>query len=160
MQGTRTAQTTEQGEVMSALRKENGGGYEHLREIPKPTGEPDGKLYDEQGHTISPATPTLMARLNEKSKDEFTITKGMAGIIVILLTAFGIFLGYIVPSIREGERESQKILGIEREVQSMSGEMQKLNTKFDDIQKSLQQQALKDAEKRGYELKAAEGDHK
>lgn len=124
-----------------------------LREIPRPTDQlPDGKLFDPQGHTVSPERPTLMARLNEKSKDDVTITKGMAGIIAIALTAFGLFLGYIVPTVREGGRESEKVSGMERDIQTTRGEMEKLNTKFDELQKTLNAQALKDAENRGKEL--------
>lgn len=132
---------------MSALRKENGHGYEIVPPIPKP----DGKLIDTRGDTIQPAPqPTLMARLNEKSKDEFTVTKGMAGIIVILLTAAGLFLGYIIPGVRESGKETERLGGLETKVEQMS-------QKLDDMQKSLIEQRVKDAEARGYKLGQGDG---
>lgn len=136
MQATATAQNEQERDSMSAPR--TNGGAEIVDAIPKP----DGKLFD--ARTVQPAPPTLMARLNEKSKDDVTITKGMAGIIVIALTAFGIFLGYVVPSVREGGRDNEKLLSVERQ-------MEKLNDKFDDIQKGLTDQRVKDAESRGKE---------
>lgn len=159
MQAVDTSDNEHTGGTMSALRKENGHGHEHLYEIPKPTENLDGKIFDARGATVHPATPTLMARLNEKSKDEFTITKGMAAIIAICLTAVGLFIGYIIPEIRQGARESEKVLSMEKEISETRDDMRELKAQFTKIQESLQQQAVRDGEKRGYELKAAEGSH-
>ena len=145
-------------EVRAMSAQPNGRAFEIVRDDPIP--KPNGKIVDPQGNTVSPATPGLMARLNEKTKDDFTITKGMAGIIAICLTAVGVFLGYVVPTLREGGAESQRVITIEKDIGDTKDQMKDLNRKFDELQKALNQQAINDAVKRGYELKAAEGSHK
>jgi hypothetical protein len=144
-------ETNTGGTMPATARKENGFDFEIVRNdaIPMPQGNPEGKIVDPQGNTVAPASHGIMARLNEKSKDEFTITKGMAAIIAILLTAAGLFLGYIVPTIQNGARESEKVVGIERDVQETRQDMKELKSQFNDIQKALNDQAVRDAEDKG-----------
>lgn len=143
MQAVDTFDNEHTGGTMSALRKENGNGGVEI--FPTPEG-----ILDQRGKPVAPST--FMARLNEKSKDEFTITKGMATIIAIALTAVGLFLGYIIPEVRQGARESEKVLGMEKEIQETRDDMRELKTQFGEIQKALQAQAVKDAETKGKEF--------
>lgn len=141
MQGTAIAHDEQTGGNMSS--QANGRAFEIVRDdaIPKPVG----KLVDERGETIQPALPTtFMSRLNERSKDDFTVTKGMAGIIAIGLTAIGIFLGYIVPQLRQDARETganeTKVVEMQKDIGETRQDMKDLNNKFDKLNESLREQ--------------------
>lgn len=137
---------------MSALRKENGNGLEIVSPIPKP----NGKLLDALGNTVSPAKPTLMARIDEKATQQITLSRGTIWLVATGLVLAGVIFSYgssFVAWSRDDEGQRVKMANIERQVEE-------LNKKFDAFNDAAITQRIKDAEKRGYELKAAEGDHK
>ena len=148
--------------MSAALRKENGHGYEHLREIPKPIGNPEGKIVDPQGNTVSPAFPTLMARLDARTKEEITLSKGtlwLLGAAVVIVNLAFLFGGSLLGWAREDQAQKEQLSTVSAEVKQTRDDVKDLNRKFDDIQKTLQERAIQDARKQGYELKAAEGAH-
>lgn len=126
-------------------------------------------LFDPNGETLPPAKPTLMARLNEKVKEEFTITKGTfavigaaTAILVLSVTCLAFFIGWV----REDQTAREEVKRLNTLIETMDknqGRLEQgqrdLNGKFDKIVESLQAQREQDALERGYKLKAAEGDH-
>lgn len=111
--------------------------------IPKPTG----KLFDQSGHTIRPKEG-IVARLDAKGAEEITLRKGtlwaigLVPVVAMLLFTYG-------SSLVGWTREDQEV---RTKVEIMSKSMEDLNRKFDEIQKSLQEQALQKAKVEGYTL--------
>lgn len=141
--------------------------------IPKPatpfTTNGETTLYDAKGDTVVPAKPTLMARLNEKGKEEFTITKAMfavigtlTGLVVLGVTCLVLFVGWARDD-QSAREEVKRLNGVIETMEKNQGRLEQgqrdLNTKFDKLTELLQEQRVQTAKKEGYELKAAEGDH-
>lgn len=131
--------------------------------IPKPATpfatNGGAKLYDPQGVPVPPAPTTLMARLNEKGKEEVTITKGTFTIIgtltalaVLVVTCGVLFVGWSRDdqSAREEVKRLNVVIEQMRENQGRTEQGQRdLNAKFDKLLDQMQAQAVKDAESRG-----------
>lgn len=136
---------------MDAAVRDNGGLEVHDA-IPMP----NGKLFDAQGQTVRPAAPTLMARLDVKAAEKVELSRGTLWLMGTALILAGVVFSYgssIIGWARDDESQRVKMATIERTVEEMRGELRELK-------QLLQDQRVKDAEKRGYELKAAEGAHK
>lgn len=141
---------------------EQKGGKMHA--IPKPVDDfTNGKIFDAHGDTVRPTTPTIMARLDQKASEKIELSRGTVWLIATALVLAGVIFSYGSSAIAwirsdEGIRVNQGVM--QKDMEEMRKDMDKLNGKFDELQKSLQLQREQDAVKRGYELKAAEGDHK
>lgn len=126
--------------------------------IPKPEIEP-GKIVAENGiDTLRTdrGRDSLMARLDEKGQKEITLRQSTLWFVGAVLVLAGVVFSYgtsAIGWIRDDETQRVKMANVERQVEEMRGEIKALTN-------MLLEQRVKDAEKRGYELKAAEGDHK
>lgn len=161
MAATATAQDENNGgNTVSALRK--NGGFEIVRDDAMPNGNPEGKIVDPQGNTLAPVHPTLMGRLDARTKEEITLSKGtlwLLGATVVIVNLAFLFGGSLLGWAREDQSQKEQLNSVQSQMTETRDDVKELNNKFDQIQKSLQEQALRDARKQGYELKAAEGAH-
>src|SRR5688572_18317931 len=150
-----TAETEQEQGNMSALRKSNGD-LEIVPPIPKPEGNPQGKIFDAHGLTVRPKPLSLMARLDERASEKIQLSRGTLWLVGTLLILAGVIFSYgstFIAWARDDESQRVKMANVERQVEEM-------NRKIDEMGKALQEQRVQDAVKRGYELKAAEGAHK
>lgn len=139
---------------MGVLNYENGG--EETSAIPKPRFEP--RVLDAR----KPATSTFMSRIEGKGSEDVTLKKStiwLMGAAVIILQLMFNYGGSMLAWARDDESQKGQINKIQSDIQQMEKNMTEMRTDFKDIRKNMDTQAIKDAEKRGYELKAAEGAH-
>lgn len=148
--------------MSAAVRKENGHGWEIVPPIPKPEENLEGKLYDPQGNTVSPAASTFMGRLDARTKEEITLSKGtlwLLGAAVVIVNLAFLFGGSLLGWAREDQSQKEQLNSVQSQMAETRDDVKSLNEKFDKIEEKLNDQALRDARKQGYELKAAEGAH-
>lgn len=140
----------DQGEkAMSALPQ--NGGFEIIQPVPKL----DGKIFDARGDTVRPATHTIMARLDAKTTEQVTLSKGTlwllgAGVVILnLVLSYG---GSMVGWVRDDQNQRTQLNSVQDQMKETRDDVKELTNKFDDIQKALNAQAIKDAENKGKEL--------
>ena len=120
-------------------------------------------IVDHHGEEVKPARLTLMATLNQTAKEDVTLTKGTLTVIGALIALAGLSITCIVLFVgwaREDQSNREKTVQIQSTLDQVQKEQEQINSKLDKLTEKLQQQREAEAVKRGYELKAAEGDHK
>jgi len=98
---------------------------------------------------------TLVEKIDRKTAETVTLSKGtlwLLGAAVVILNLAFTYGGSLL-----GWSNGQERLRMTVEV--LATQMTELNRKVDAMQEAQRVKDIKDAEKRGYELKAAEGDH-
>ena len=105
---------------------------------------------------------TFMARLDQKAGERVELSRGTIWLMATLIALAGVAGTYgisLVGWVRNDESQRAKLAEMQKDVEETRNDIKELKNQFNELQKTLQALALKDAEKRGYELKAAEGDH-
>lgn len=105
---------------------------------------------------------TLMARLDQKAGERVELSRGTIWLVATLIALTAVAGTYgisLVGWVRNDESQRAKLAEMQKDVEETRNDIKDLKNQFNELQKTLQALALKDAEKRGYELKAAEGDH-
>ena len=153
----RNAQTLtngqDQGEIMSAGL--SNGGFEIVPPIPKP----EGKIYDAHGDTVRPANPTIMARLDAKTAEQVTLSKGTlwllgAGVVILnLVLSYG---GSMIAWARDDQSQKEKIIQIQQDVQGVKDNVKEMRDDFKEIQKNLQADSIQKAKIDGFKAGVAE----
>lgn len=106
------------------------------------------ELLDSRGAPVTPATPTFMARLDVKASEKIEVSRGTLWFVGTVLVLLGVVFSYgssMLSWVRDDESQRVKMANIERQVEE-------LNRKFDDMQKAMTAQAIKDAETKGKEF--------
>lgn len=133
-------------------------GKAALRDVSIHTSEP-GTIFDPHGEKVE-VKRGLMARLDAKTAEDITLKKGTLALIVagfVLLQVIFNYGGSFIGWARDDQSQKEQMTVMKSQVDEARKDMKELKDKFDEIQKSLQSQAVKDAEKRGYELGAIDG---
>lgn len=124
-----------------------------------------GTILDTKGDVITPRRG-LMEKLDAKASRKIEISQGTAwllGAIVVIANLLFNYGGSILSSARDDQSQKEQITALQSNLASkaqkdeqaaadMKKEMEKLNDKIDSMQQNFQQQALKDAEQRGFKL--------
>ena len=142
------------GRYMNGQAMENGGHVEVLG-IPKPPLPFEPRILDARGDTVKPVYPTLMARLDAKTTEQVTLSKGtlwLLGAAVVIVNLSFLFGGTLLGWARDDQSQKEQLNKVQSQMTETRDDVKALNAKFDDIQKTLNQQAIKDAEARGKEL--------
>lgn len=140
----------------NAFEQRTNGGVVHIK------GEPEPILVDPRGAPIEPKKGGLMERVNAKGGEEVTLRKStlwFIGVSLVLVQVAFSYGGSLLGWARDDQTQKEQINTLGAQVIETRNDVKDLKSQFTEIQKVLQAQAVKDAEKRGYELKAAEGDH-
>lgn len=131
--------------------------------IPKPaTPFTNGKIYDANGDTVHPVKHTFMARFDAKASEKVELSRGTVWLIGISLVLAGVIFSYGGSALswaREDQATRERTIQTQRDVEEMRKDLKEMKDQFNEIQKAMQAQREQEAVKRGYELKAAEGDH-
>lgn len=107
-------------------------------------------------------THSLMVKIDEKAKERIELSRGTVWLLATVLVLAGVIFSYgssMLGWVRDDQSHRTQLNELQKDVNEMRQDMTEIKRQFDDLQKTLQTLAIKDAEKRGYELKAAEGDH-
>lgn len=137
----------------TALRQSNGEAV-HVSE--------PGVILDPAGEVVTSENPTLMNRLDAKVKEPMTLSKGTIALAVAIFVLLQVIFNYgssFVSWARDDQTQKEQIQTIKTQGIETRADVQKMSDRLEEIQKAMQARDLKEAEKRGYELKAAEGDH-
>lgn len=120
----------------------------------EPNGpEPQGTLLDSHGDAMPPVKKGLMVRIDAKAKEEVTLSKGTVWMIGAVPVILAVALNYGAAAfgwVREDQSKTLQIQQLQNDVNTIKDDVRAMK----DIQ---QQQAIKDAEKRGYQLGAVDG---
>lgn len=126
--------------------------YEKISEIPKPNGD----LVDYHGDTLSHGRDSLMVRLNTKTSEEVTFTKGMLALLGIGVATVGVVVGilfYIVVGAMGYQKDVSRIDGLEGRVTKIEDVVMGMPATTMAMQKDLE--AIKDKhEARDKEIEA------
>lgn len=139
----------------------NGSGtvLEHDAQIPHESFM--GGIVDSHGDAVR-RKPNLIERADRNMSEKVELTKGTlwllgAGVVILnLAISYG---GSLIGWTREDQAQREKLNTTADKISVVDGKVDRLDTKFDKLAKDWNDFQLKQAEKRGYELKAAEGSH-
>lgn len=140
------------------------GTVAQLKKEDMPHGEANLKTNGDLEHIAEPKEElSLMAKASEKSGEEIKVTKGfllLVGFVPVFLSLILQYGGSLVGWAREDQSKILNIQQVQNDQQETRRQMESLNNKIDEMQKTLRERDLKDARIEGYKLGQMENDKK
>lgn len=117
-----------------------------------------GTILGTHGETLAPKKG-FMGRVDQKIGEDVTLKKGTLGLIAlgfVLLQVIFNYGGSFMSWARDDQSQKEQMTNMKSQVDETRSDVKELNRKFDEIQKSLQEQALQAAKGEGYKLGVVE----
>ena len=136
----------QQGETMFTTAKPG------IAPVVTTNGQP---LVDEKGNELPPVKQTVMTKFDKAASEPVTLSRGTIWLLATGLVLLGVIFSYggsLLTWAREDQAMREKAIQTAKDVEEMRRQMDALKVQFDDIQKILQAQAVRDAEARGKAL--------
>lgn len=106
---------------------------------------------------------TLMARLDAKGSEEITLRRSTLWFIGTALVLAAVLFSYgssMFAWVRDDQDQRNGLNSVKQQVGDLNRQMDELRGEVRLLTNMLQDLRVKEAEKRGYQLKSAEGEHK
>ncbi len=121
--------------------------------------ESPGHILDKHGDEFVPPQPGLMVRLDKAGSERVEVSKltmwaiGVVPVVLVMVFQYGAAaLGWA----RDDQTQKVQLQQMQNDQKETRDDIKALKAQFDDIQKTLQLQAIADAKKAGYELGAVD----
>lgn len=142
----------------------NNGAATVLEPQPDEPKQPThrGRVFSWPLNGTKGATHTFMTKIDDKAKERIELSRGTVWLLATVLVLAGVIFSYgssMLGWIREDQSHRTQLSELQKDSNEMRQDMADIKRELSELQKTLQNLAIKDAEKRGYELKAAEGEH-
>lgn len=130
--------------------------------VTKPVAEfTNGKVLDHHGTTVRPSH-TFMSRLDKAASEPITLSRGTIWLMATVLVLAGIVFSYggaIIGWAREDQSQRERLTQMQLVLEQVQKAQERMAQKLEKMEDERQREREANAVKRGYELKAAEGDH-